>query len=129
MQALGSYEGGTMLFLGLGTGLGSVLVVAGIVIPLELAHLPFRKATFEDYVGDRGRERLGKKRWQAATTEAIERLVAAFEPDYVVLGGGNAKKLDDLPANARRGVNSNAFVGAFRLWDPQDERHLLRANA
>ena len=128
MQALGSYEGGTMLFLGLGTGLGSVLVVAGIVIPLELAHLPFRKATFEDYVGDRGRERLGKKRWQAATTEAIERLVAAFEPDYVVLGGGNAKKLGDLPANARRGVNSNAFVGAFRLWDPQDERHLLRAN-
>jgi polyphosphate glucokinase len=118
MQALGSYEGGKMLFLGLGTGLGSALVVDGIVAPMELAHLPFRTATFEDYVGERGRERLGKKKWRAAVAETIERLSAALEPDYVVLGGGNAKKVGDLPANVRLGANDNAFLGAFRLWDP-----------
>jgi polyphosphate glucokinase len=118
MQALGSYEGGKMLFLGLGTGLGSALVVRGIVEPLELAHLPFRKGTFEDYVGERGRKRLGKKKWQEAVAETVERLSAALEPDYVVLGGGNAKKLDELPPNTRLGGNENAFVGAFRLWDP-----------
>jgi polyphosphate glucokinase len=118
MQALGSYEGGKMLFLGLGTGLGSTLVVDGIVEPMELGHLPFRKKTFEDYVGDAGRLRLGKKKWRAAVAEAVERLVAALEPDYVVLGGGNAKRLDELPPNTRLGANNNAFVGAFRLWDP-----------
>ena len=118
MQALGSYEGGKMLFLGLGTGLGSALVVDGIVESMELGHLPFRKATFEDYLGERGRARLGKKKWRAAVAEAIERLTAALEPDYVVLGGGNAKKLGDLPANVRLGANDNAFLGAFRLWDP-----------
>ena len=118
MQALGSYEGGRMLFLGLGTGLGSTLVVDGVVAPMELGHLPFRKATFEDYVGERGRKRLGKKKWHAAVVDAIERLTAALEPDYVVLGGGNAKKVGDLPANVRLGANDNAFVGAFRLWDP-----------
>lgn len=120
MQALGSYEGGRMLFLGLGTGLGSTLVVDGVIAPMELGHLPFRTATFEDYVGQRGRKRLGKKKWRAAVTEAIERLTAAVEPDYVVLGGGNAKKLklDDLPSNVRLGANDNAFLGAFRLWDP-----------
>jgi polyphosphate glucokinase len=118
MQALGSYEGGKMLFLGLGTGLGSALVVDGIVAPMELGHLPFRKATFEDYVGERGRKRLGKKKWRAAAAEAIERLTAALEPDYVVLGGGNAKKLGDLPTDVRLGANDNAFLGAFRLWDP-----------
>jgi polyphosphate glucokinase len=118
MQALGSYEGGKMLFLGLGTGLGSALVVEGIVEPMELGHLPFRKSTFEDYVGERGRERLGKKKWAKAVAEAIERLSAALEPDYVVLGGGNAKRLEELPANVRLGRNDNAFVGAFRLWDP-----------
>jgi polyphosphate glucokinase len=117
MQALGSYEGGKMLFLGLGTGLGSALVVNGLVEPMELGHLPFRKATFEDYVGERGRVRLGKKKWEKAVAEAIERLSAALEPDYVVLGGGNAKRLDDLPQNVRLGANDNAFVGAFRLWD------------
>jgi predicted NBD/HSP70 family sugar kinase len=117
MQALGSYEGGKMLFLGLGTGLGSALVVDGTVVPMELGHLPFRKATFEDYVGERGRLRLGKKKWEKAVGETIERLTAALEPDYVVLGGGNAKKLDALPPNARLGANDNAFVGAFRLWD------------
>jgi polyphosphate glucokinase len=118
MQALGSYEGGKMLFLGLGTGLGSALVADGIIVPTELAHLPFRKATFEDYVGERGRNRLGKKKWRRAVAEAIERLTAALEPDYVVLGGGNAKKLGDLPVNVRLGTNDNAFLGAFRLWDP-----------
>jgi polyphosphate glucokinase len=118
MQALGSYEGGKMLFLGLGTGLGSTLVVDGIVEPMELGHLPFRKATFEDYVGERGRERLGKKKWRVAVAEAIERLTATLEPDYVVLGGGNAKKFGDLPVNVRMGANDNAFVGGFRLWDP-----------
>jgi predicted NBD/HSP70 family sugar kinase len=116
MQALGSYDGGKMLFLGLGTGLGSAMVVDGIVEPMELGHLPFRKATFEDYVGERGRKRLGKKDWQKAVAEAIEALTAALEPEYVVLGGGNAKKLEQLPANARLGRNDNAFQGAFRLW-------------
>jgi polyphosphate glucokinase len=118
MQALGSYDGGKMLFLGLGTGLGSALVVDGKAEPLELAHLPFRKATFEDYVGERARERLGKKKWREAVAETIERLSAAMEPDYVVLGGGNAKKLGELPPNARLGANENAFLGGFRLWNP-----------
>jgi len=118
MQALGSYEGGKMLFLGLGTGLGSALVVDGRVEPLELGHLPFRKATFEDYVGERGRKRLGKKKWDEAVVETIERLTAAVEPDYVVLGGGNAKKVAQLPENVRLGANTNAFLGGFRLWDP-----------
>ena len=117
MQALGSYEGGKMLFLGLGTGLGSTLVVDGVVVPMELGHLPYRKATFEDYVGRRGRERLGKKRWQNAVLETVASLTAALEPDYVVLGGGDARKLAGLPPNARLGGNDNAFLGGFRLWD------------
>jgi polyphosphate glucokinase len=117
MQALGSYEGGKMLFLGIGTGLGSALVVNGVVEPMELGHLPFRKATFEDYVGERGMTRLGKKKWQKAVFETVELLTAALEPDYVVLGGGNAKKLEELPPDVRLGANDNAFVGAFRLWD------------
>jgi polyphosphate glucokinase len=117
MQALGSYEGGKMLFLGLGTGLGSAVIDEGRVQPLELGHLPFRKKTFEDYVGERGLEHLGKKKWREAVIETIERLSAALGPEYVVLGGGNAKKLDELPANVRLGGNDNAFVGAFRLWD------------
>jgi len=117
MQALGSYEGGTMLFLGLGTGLGSALVLGGTVQPLELAHLPFRKATFEDYVGERGRERLGKKKWREAVLDTIERLRAALQVDYVVLGGGNAKHMTELPGNVKLGANENAFLGAFRLWD------------
>jgi predicted NBD/HSP70 family sugar kinase len=116
MQALGSYEGGKMLFLGLGTGLGSALVVDGIVEPMELGHLPYRKATFEDYVGERGLERLGKKRWRRDVLDAIERLTAALEPEYIVLGGGNAKRLEDLPPNVRLGDNENAFAGGFRLW-------------
>src|SRR6476469_11214699 len=118
MQALGSYEGGTMLFLGLGTGLGSAFVEAGVVHPMELAHLPFRKATFEDYVGAAGITRYGKKRWRRYVHDVVAKLTAAFEPDYVVLGGGNSDKLDELPANSRLGDNKNAFVGGFRLWDP-----------
>jgi len=117
MQALGSYEGGKMLFLGLGTGLGSAVVTDGVLEPMELAHLPFRKGTFEDYVGDRGRKRLGKKKWEKAVFETIETLSAAIEPDHVVLGGGNAKKLGELPPGVRLGANDNAFVGGFRLWD------------
>ena len=117
MQALGSYEGGKMLFLGLGTGLGSALVDNGIVEPMELGHLPFRKATFEDYVGERGRKRFGKKKWNKTVAEVIERLTDALEPDYVVLGGGNAKELADVPPGVRLGGNDNAFLGAFRLWD------------
>ena len=115
MQALGSYEGGKMLFLGLGTGLGSALVDDGRVEPMELGHLPFRKATYEDYVGERARKRHSKK-WQEAVLETIGHLTAALEPDYVVLGGGNAKRLDTLPPGVRLGRNDNAFVGAFRLW-------------
>jgi polyphosphate glucokinase len=102
MQALGSYEGGRMLFLGLGTGLGSALVVDGVVQPLELAHLPYRHGrTFEDYVGIAGLERLGQKRWRKRVGDVVERLCAALQADYVVLGGGNVKKLDALPAGAR----------------------------
>jgi predicted NBD/HSP70 family sugar kinase len=117
MQALGSYEGGKMLFLGFGTGLGSALVVEGIVEPMELGHLPFRKATYEDYVGERGRKRLGSKKWRATVFEAIEQLSAALDPEYIVLGGGNAKKLGALPENMKLGANENAFLGGFRLWD------------
>jgi polyphosphate glucokinase len=116
MQALGSYGGGRMLFLGLGTGLGSTMIVDGIVEPMELGHLPFRKATFEDYVGKRGRERLGEARWRKAVLETISALTAALEPEYVVLGGGNAPKVGKLPPNCRLGANEDAFLGGFRLW-------------
>ena len=118
MQALGSYQGGTMLFLGLGTGLGSALVTAGLVQPMELGHLPYRKATYEDYVGEAALERHGKKRWRTNVADVVATLAAALEPDYVVLGGGNAEKLKELPAGARLGDNNNAFTGGFRLWDP-----------
>jgi polyphosphate glucokinase len=118
MQALGSYEGGRMLFLGLGTGFGSALIANGFVQPMELGHLPYKKGTFEDYVGTAGLEKRGKKRWRLDVTDAVAKLSAALEPDYVVLGGGNAKKLDALPPNARLGANENAFTGGFRLWDP-----------
>jgi polyphosphate glucokinase len=121
MQALGSYEGGRMLFLGLGTGLGTALVVDGIVQPLELAHLPYRRGhTFEDYVGAAGLERLGRRRWRHYVADVTERLAAAMQVDYVVLGGGNSKKLDDLPRGARLGANVNAFAGGFRLWEPAE---------
>ena len=116
MQALGSYQGGRMLFLGLGTGLGSTMIVDGIIEPMELGHLPFRKATFEDYVGGRGHARLGDKRWRKAVLETIEVLVAALEPEYVVLGGGSAERVGELPPNCRLGANEDAFRGGFRLW-------------
>jgi len=116
MQALGSYDGGTMLFLGLGTGLGTTMVVEGTVVPMEVGHLPYRRATFEDYVGRRGLERLGKKRWRDHVTEVIELLRGALLPDEIVLGGGNADKVRDLPPACRLGNNANAFVGGFRLW-------------
>jgi polyphosphate glucokinase len=116
MQAFGAYEGGRMLFVGLGTGLGTAMIVDGAVQPMELAHLPFRRGTFEDYAGERGRKRLGRKRWQKAVHETIAALSTALEPDYVVLGGGNARRLDDLPPNVRLGGNEDAFLGGFRLW-------------
>jgi polyphosphate glucokinase len=116
MQALGSYRGGRMLFLGLGTGLGSTMIVDGIIEPMELGHLPFRKATFEDYVGGRGHARLGDKRWRKAVLETIAVLVAALEPEYVVLGGGSAERVGELPPNCRLGANEDAFLGGFRLW-------------
>lgn len=117
MQALGSYEGGHMLFLGLGTGLGSAMIVDGFLQPMELAHLIYKKGkTYEDYLGLRGLERLGKKKWRRHVAKVVERLKDALAADYVVLGGGNSKKLDTLPAGARLGKNENAFIGGFRLW-------------
>jgi polyphosphate glucokinase len=116
MQAIGSYEGGRMLFLGLGTGLGTTLITDGVVDPLELGHLPFRKKTFEDYVSESALAKNGKKQWRAAVLEVIEHLSAAMEPDYVVIGGGGVAELKELPPNCRRGSNENAFVGGFRLW-------------
>ena len=120
MQALGSYQGGKMLFLGLGTGLGTAFIVDGVVEPMELSHLPYRKATYEDYVGEAGRERMGKKKWRKHVGLVVELLRAALEPDDVVIGGGNATKLEALPAGARLGNNDNAFVGGFRLWETPD---------
>jgi polyphosphate glucokinase len=116
MQAFGSYEGGRMLFLGLGTGLGTTMIFDGVIAPMELGHLPFRKATFEDYVGEAALERDGHKHWRKAVLETIELLSAALLPDYVVLGGGNSRDLDDLPPNCRIGANEDAFLGGFRLW-------------
>jgi len=116
MQALGSYQGGKMLFLGLGTGLGTAMIVDGIVEPMELGHLPYKKATYEDYLGLRGLKRLGKEKWLKHVAKVVALLKAALEPDYVVIGGGNVKKLTDLPPGARAGDNANAFLGGFRLW-------------
>jgi polyphosphate glucokinase len=117
MQALGSYKLGKMLFLGLGTGLGTALIVDGMIEPMELAHLPYKKATYEDYVGVRGLEKHGKKKWRRYVEDVVERLRAALEVDDVVLGGGNVKKLKALPNGCRAGANANAFIGGFRLWD------------
>jgi polyphosphate glucokinase len=116
MQALGSYKGGRMLFLGLGTGLGSTVIADGIVEPMELAHLPYRKGTYEDYVGLRGLKKRGKKKWRQHVEKVVAQLTGALEPDDIVLGGGNVKKLKELPAGCRRGSNANAFIGGFRLW-------------
>ncbi len=126
MQALGSYHGGTMLFLGLGTGLGTALIVDGVVQPMELSHLPYRKGVYEDYVGQKSLDRHGKKKWRRYVKDVVERLVAALEPDYVVIGGGNVKMLNKLPAGARAGSNDNAFAGGFRLWEPETPRPAVR---
>ena len=118
MQALGVYKGGRMLFLGLGTGLGAAMIVDGLLEPMEVAHLPYKKGhTFEDYLGVRGLQRLGKKKWRRNVAEVVKQLKTALEADYVVLGGGNAKLLKELPPGARLGDNSTAFIGGFRLWE------------
>jgi hypothetical protein len=117
MQALGSYQGKRMLFLGLGTGLGSAMIVDGVLEPMELAHLPYKKGrTYEDYVGLAGLKRLGKKKWRCHVNDVVNQLKAALEADYVVLGGGNAKLLKKLPPGSELGDNANAFRGGLRLW-------------
>jgi polyphosphate glucokinase len=116
MQALGSYQGGKMLFLGLGTGLGSTVIVDGIVQPMELGHLPYKKRTYEEYVGRPGLKRYGKKKWRRHVADVVARLIAALEPDETVIGGGNVRKLAALPPHARAGDNANAFRGGIRLW-------------
>jgi predicted NBD/HSP70 family sugar kinase len=127
MQALGCYKKGRMLFLGLGTGLGSAMIVDGLLEPMELAHLPYRRGkTFEDYVGIRGLERLGRKKWQQHVAEVVEQLRAALQADEVVLGGGNSKKLKELPPDTRLGDNANAFLGGLRIWE-EEPRERTRA--
>lgn len=119
MQAIGSYRGGRMLFLGLGTGLGATLIVDGVVEPTEVGHMPYKRGrTFEDYLGEHGRKRLGNRRWRKVVRKVIQDLRAAFAVDYIVLGGGNAKRLKKLPAGVRLGGNLHAFSGGLRLWDP-----------
>ncbi len=122
MQALGSYKGGKMLFLGLGTGLGSTMIVDGIVEPMELGHLPYKKGTYEEYVGQRGLEKHGKRKWCLHVLDVVARLKAALEPNEVVVGGGNVKKLKELPPGCRAGANANAFLGGFRLWEQPEGR-------
>jgi polyphosphate glucokinase len=128
MQALGSYKGGSMLFLGLGTGLGSAMIVNGLLEPMELGHLPYRKTTYEDYIGIRGLKRFGKKKWRKYVADVVERLAVALEPDDIVLGGGNVKQLQELPKGCRQGDNANAFVGGFRLWVKNENLHERRAH-
>jgi len=121
MQAIGSYAGGRMLFLGLGTGLGIALIVEGYVEPMELGHMLYKKGrTFEDYVGERGRARMGTKKWRQVVSDIVEQLSRALEVEYVVIGGGNARRLKQLPANAHLGDNGNAFIGGVRLWQCSD---------
>jgi polyphosphate glucokinase len=122
MQALGSYDGGEMLFIGLGTGLGSALVVGDVVVPIEMGHLCYKNGTYEDYIGERGLKRLGKKRWRRHVEFGITRLVDALHPDDVVIGGGNAKKLKAVLPGCRKGNNANAFLGGFRMWEANGER-------
>ncbi|HET9066944.1 MAG TPA: ROK family protein [Gemmatimonadales bacterium] len=119
MQALGSYNGGTMLFLGLGTGLGAAMIIDDIIQPLELAHLPYRKhRTYEEYLGEAGHDRLGEKKWKKHVWRVVELFRAALQPEYIVIGGGNVNRLHALPEHVLRGDNDNAFTGGFRLWQP-----------
>jgi polyphosphate glucokinase len=128
MQALGSYAGRTMLFLGLGTGLGNTLIKDGVVVPLELAHLPYEDdKTYEDMIGDRGLERIGKRKWRRHVARIVELFMAATNADYVVLGGGNVRFVEQLPPHTRRGRNANAFRGGFRLWEDETTRTRRRA--
>ena len=128
MQALGSYRGGKMLFLGLGTGLGSTMIVAGIVEPMELGHLPYRDGTFEEYVGLHGLQAHGLAQWRRDVDDVVRRLIAALEPEDVVLGGGDVHQLETLPPGCRAGDNADAFVGGFRLWErARVKRHASRA--
>jgi polyphosphate glucokinase len=123
MQAIGSYEGGRMLFIGLGTGMGATLIIDGVVEPTELGHMPYKNGkSFEDYVGERGRKARGDKKWRKCAIEVIEHLKEALGVDYVVLGGGNARRLKRLPDGVRLGNNSNAFIGGVRLWQSGDGR-------
>jgi polyphosphate glucokinase len=129
MQALGSYRGGKMLFLGLGTGLGSAMIADGVIEPMELGHLPWKRHTYEHYVGQRGLDRVGLHKWQRYVAEAVAQLTAALEPEEVVVGGGNVRQLTTLPPNCRAGDNANAFLGGFRLWNnKQREKELKHAN-
>ncbi len=121
MQALGSYRGGRMLFLGLGTGLGTALIVDGLVEPMEIGHLPYLKHTYEDYVSDRALDRMGKKKWRKHVADVVKRLATALEPDDVVIGGGNVRHLKTLPPHCRAGDNANAFKGGFALWEKAAE--------
>ncbi|MEZ2131322.1 MULTISPECIES: ROK family protein [unclassified Sinorhizobium] len=117
MQAIGGYDAGRMLFLGLGTGLGSAMIVDNVCMPMELAHLPYKKHyTFEDFIGERGLERRGKTKWRESVFDIVQKLQAALQPHYIVIGGGNVDKLKELPERCRRGDNSNAFRGGFRVW-------------
>jgi polyphosphate glucokinase len=123
MQALGSYKGGRMLFLGLGTGLGSALIIDGVIEPMEFAHLPYKHdRTYEDCIGEKGLKRLGEKKWRRQVIDVVERLKAALEVDDVVIGGGNARRLHSLPKGARLGSNAHAFTGGYRLWAKQSRR-------
>lgn len=125
MQAMGSYEGGRMLFLGLGTGLGATLIMNGIVEPLEIGHLPYKHGrSYEDYVGERGLQRLGAKKWRRVVNDVVEQLRTVLEVEYVVLGGGNTHKLRKLPKKTHRGDNLNAFIGGARLWEQTEENVL-----
>jgi predicted NBD/HSP70 family sugar kinase len=129
MQALGSYRGGRMLFLGLGTGLGSALVVDGILEPMELAHLPYKHATFEDYVGTASLDHLGQKKWTKNVFKVVAQLKDALQAEYVVLGGGNAHRLASLPPDTFQGDNENARLGGLRLWQPQRKQRKALAAA
>jgi polyphosphate glucokinase len=129
MQALGSYSQGKLLFLGLGTGLGSTMVVNGTVLPMELAHLPYRDKTFEDYVGEQALERHGKKKWRTFVADVVARLSAALLPDDVVIGGGNVRHFAELPPGCRIGDNANAFAGGFRMWEGQGLNPAVRRKA